>query len=216
MVIFYKHSLRTDFFFQCFFNVLVQCFQCNVLHRLFSRLRIEAPPLSTVQGKCIYTFLKRRISRFNFRSYVLNLVNINIRFFLSKIGSPGGDLSATHAQRALSVRLIYRPSMPKQSNRAGLFIGKMCLSDKIFGSINWPTAAKELIFYNSVQKFLQQEQQAWHEDEQAQIILVHTLSTLFQINSCAVQKLNVIGFTQLQPLHFDANLQMKKSEFLLH
>ena len=46
---------------------------------------------------CIYTFLKRKISRFNFRSYVLNLVKINISFFLSKVESLGTDLSITRA-----------------------------------------------------------------------------------------------------------------------
>ena len=35
--------------------------------------------------------------------------------------------------------------MPEQLNRAGRFIGQMCLSDKILGSIYQPTAAKGLI-----------------------------------------------------------------------
>ena len=52
---------------------------------MFPGLRIEAPPLSTVQGKCIYIFLKQRTRKLNFRSYVLNLVKINVSFFRSKV-----------------------------------------------------------------------------------------------------------------------------------
>ena len=48
----------------------------------------------TVQGKCIYTFFKAENQEIQFRSYVLNLVKINISFFLSKVGSTGADLSA--------------------------------------------------------------------------------------------------------------------------
>ena len=67
---------------------------------MFSGLRIEALSLSTVQDKCIHPFLKRRTRKFNFRSYVLNLiktkivntdVKINISFFLSMVDSPGAD-----------------------------------------------------------------------------------------------------------------------------
>ena len=68
---------------------------------MFLGLRIEAPPLSTVQSKCIYTFFKAENqeiqfpSYVNFHSYVLNIVQININFFLSKGGSLGADLSAS-------------------------------------------------------------------------------------------------------------------------
>ena len=42
---------------------------------MFPGLRIEVPPLSTVQGKYIYTqFVKQRTRILNIRSYVLNLV----------------------------------------------------------------------------------------------------------------------------------------------
>ena len=80
---------------------------------MFPGQKIEAPPLSTVQSKCIlYTFLKLRTSRFNFRSYVINLVMVNISCFLSKVGSPGADLSAFHATIVESSGLIYWPSVP--------------------------------------------------------------------------------------------------------
>ena len=78
-----------NFFFQCllfgtdFFLVLV-----------FPGLRIEAPTLSTVSA---YTFLKQRTRKLNFRSYLLNLVKINISYCLSKVDSPEVDLSASHA-----------------------------------------------------------------------------------------------------------------------
>ena len=53
-----------------------------------SGLRIEAPPLSTVQGKCyihLYTLLfKAENQKIQFYSYVLNLVKINIIFFFLK------------------------------------------------------------------------------------------------------------------------------------
>ena len=93
---------------------------------MFPKVGNEALPPSTVQGKCIYTFSKWRTSRFNFHSYVLNLVNINISFFsfqglLSRgwfIGLPGlsstissADLSAVYAKIVRSSGLIYLPSM---------------------------------------------------------------------------------------------------------
>ena len=46
----------------------------------------------------VYTlFLKRRTRKFIFRSYVLNVIKINISFFLSNVGSPGVDLSTSCA-----------------------------------------------------------------------------------------------------------------------
>ena len=46
----------------------------------------------------VYTlFLKQRARKFNFCSYVLNLVKINISCCLSKVGSPGADLLAFYA-----------------------------------------------------------------------------------------------------------------------
>ena len=61
---------------------------------MFSGLRIEAPPLSTVQSKYIYTFFKAENQEIQFLSYVLNLNKFS--FFEWSI-VPG---------------LIYRPSMP--------------------------------------------------------------------------------------------------------
>ena len=104
---------------------------------MFSTLRIEALPPSIVQGKCIYTFLKRRTSRVNFHSYVLIVVKINKSICLSKVGSSGADLSATRVYQALSVHPINRPSMSEQSNRAGRFIGQACLLDKFFVLVNY-------------------------------------------------------------------------------
>ena len=51
---------------------------------MFPGLRIEAPPPSTVKGKCRYTFLKRKTKKLNFRSYVLNVVKINKSFLSFK------------------------------------------------------------------------------------------------------------------------------------
>ena len=135
----------------------LQTFTCHglsfsmftVLHRLFSlvlmfsRLRIEALSPSTVQGKCIYTFIKQRTSTFNFRSCVLNLAMIN-QFFLSKLLVPGPIYRPPVPSEHISVRPIYRPSVPEQLNRTCRFIGQTCLSDKIFGPIYQPTTAKGL------------------------------------------------------------------------
>ena len=93
-----------------------------VWHRLFSLvlmfsgLRIEALPPSTVQGKCIYTFLKWRTSRLNFRSYVLNLVKINISFFFQLLIIPGS---------------IYRPPVPSEHYQFGRFIGQVYQNSQI-------------------------------------------------------------------------------------
>ena len=111
---------------------------------LFPGLRIEAPPLSTVQGKCIYTIFKAEIQEIQFLYYVLNMVQINVSFCHSKVVSPGSDLSACHPQHELLIRPIYRPTMPQQSNRAARFIDQMCQLDKIFRPINQPTASKWL------------------------------------------------------------------------
>ena len=105
-----------------------QTFFCNVyclsglfsLVLMFPGLKIEAPVSSTVQGKCIYTFLKWRSRKFNFRSYVLNLVKISITFCLSKVRSSGSDfsriertyLSAFGVTIVKSSGPIYRPSIP--------------------------------------------------------------------------------------------------------
>ena len=78
----------------------------------FPGLRIEDPTPSIVQGKSIYTFFKRRTRKYNFRSYVLNLVKINISFCLSKVGRHGTDLSISRAYHAPSVWLIWLWSQP--------------------------------------------------------------------------------------------------------
>ena len=113
----------------------------TVWHRLsslvliFPGLRIEALPLSTV---------KRRTRKFNFHSYVLNLVQINRNVCLSKVGSPGADLLASRAEHVLLVWPTYRPTVPQQPNRAGRFIDQTCQLDKIFRPIYRPTASKRL------------------------------------------------------------------------
>ena len=88
---------------------------------MFPMLRIEASPLSTVQGKFKYTFLKQKTGKFNFRSYALNLVKINV-FFLQRFVVPGpiclartissANLSAKLATIVQWSRLIYRPNVP--------------------------------------------------------------------------------------------------------
>ena len=78
-LIFYKPSPGTDIF--PMFTIWHGLFS---LVLVFTGLRIEAPPPSTVQDKCIYTFLKLKASRFHFSSYVLNLVMIHISLFSFK------------------------------------------------------------------------------------------------------------------------------------
>ena len=74
----------------------------TVWHELFSlvvmlpRVRIEALSLSQYRVTVYTVFFKQRTSRFNFHSYVLTIIKINISFF-SKVGSPGVNLSAFSA-----------------------------------------------------------------------------------------------------------------------
>ena len=63
---------------------------------LFLRLRIETLPLSTVQGKCIYTF-KAENQEIQFLLLCTNPSKDKHKFFLSKVGSTEADLSASHA-----------------------------------------------------------------------------------------------------------------------
>ena len=90
---FYKPSSGTDFLFQCLGLLFGTDFS---LVLMFPGLRIEAPPPIDTTGRCTYTLLKWRTSRFNFNSYVLNLVKINISYYLSRLVITGP---------------IYRPSM---------------------------------------------------------------------------------------------------------
>ena len=101
------------------FPCLLFCTDYFSLVLAFPGLRIEALSLSTVQGKCLYKiskFLTWRTRKLNIRSYVLNLIQMNIRFHLSKVCSPEADLSAIHAQHVLLFRSIYWPSIAQQSN----------------------------------------------------------------------------------------------------
>ena len=121
-IIFYIPSSGTYFF-----HVM---FSTNVLFgTLVLRAENEAPPLSIVQGRCIYTIFKAGNQGFNFRFYVLNLVQINISFCLSKVGSPRADLSAICATTTYW---------------AGRYIDHLCETDKFLGPIYWSTAAKGL------------------------------------------------------------------------
>ena len=141
---FCKPHLARTFVFNVYCVVWTFFFGTQLL--MFPGLRIEAPLSSTVQGtQCIHIFLKQRSRKFNFRSYVLNLLKIKM-FLFSKVSSPWADLSALRAQRALSVRSIYQPYVPQQSNRAGRFSGPPCQLDKTFGHIYRPSAAKGLTF----------------------------------------------------------------------
>ena len=107
------NPLAGEFFFQPFAGHRVNFLQIFTWHGLsllmftvwhglpslvlmFSGLRIEAPPHPQYRVS-VYTLFKAETSRFNFCSYVLNLVKINISFFLSKAGSPGANLSAARA-----------------------------------------------------------------------------------------------------------------------
>ena len=110
-IIFTKLHLAQTFFFN------VYCWARTFsLVLMFPRLRIEAPPLCTVQGKCINTFLKQRTRKLNFHSFVLNLVKIKISFFLSIVGSH---------------RLIYRSAIPSMYYQFGRFIGQACHNSQI-------------------------------------------------------------------------------------
>ena len=62
---------------------------------MFPGLKIETSPLSTVQGKCIYKIFKVDNQETQFLLlHTKPSILINIRFDLSKVGSPEADLSA--------------------------------------------------------------------------------------------------------------------------
>ena len=109
----------------------------------FNVFQLSSAP-STVQGKCIYTFFKAENQQIQFPLLCIKPSKDKHKFFLLKVGSPGANLSATHAQRALSARPIYQLSLPEQSNRVGRFIGQTCISDKIYEPLYRPTTAKGL------------------------------------------------------------------------
>ena len=81
-------------------------FSLVFMFSLFSGLRIEASFHPQYRVSVYTLFLKRRTSRFNFRSYVLNLVKINM-FFLSKVGSPRGRFIGQLCLDQLTVWQIY-------------------------------------------------------------------------------------------------------------
>ena len=101
-----------------------------ILVIVFPRLRIEAPPLSTVQGKCIYTIVKAE--------------NQEIQFPLL-CTKPSIDKHKYVVFQKLVVPIpFYRSSVPQYSNEAGRFIGHPCQVDKFFRPIYRSTAAKGL------------------------------------------------------------------------
>ena len=111
----HEDNLLHTFAWHVFYFSMLTVWQTFSLVLTFGRAENWNSALSTVQGK--YTqFLKRRTRKFNFRSYVLNLVKINIRFHLSKIGNPGADLSTNHATIV---------------NQACQFIGQTCHNSQI-------------------------------------------------------------------------------------
>ena len=121
-IIFYVPSSGTEFF--SMFTVQHGLFS---LVLMFPELRFEVLPLFTAQGKSI----KRRTRKFNFRSYVLNPVQINISFCLSNVGSPEAKLSASRATLL---------------NRAGRFIGHPCHNSRIKWADLLTIRAKQTIF----------------------------------------------------------------------
>ena len=91
-IISYKPSPGMDFF-QCLlfgtdFFLWYSCFPGWEMKLLpYLQYRVSVSTL----------ILKRGTRIFSFHSYVLYIVKINISFCLSKVGSPGADLSASHA-----------------------------------------------------------------------------------------------------------------------
>ena len=88
-LIFYKTSPGIDFLFQCLL------FDTDYFDTHVSRVENwSSAPIHSTELVYIH-FLKWITSLFNFRSYVLNIVKININCCLSKFDSPWADLSAT-------------------------------------------------------------------------------------------------------------------------
>ena len=62
---------------------------------MFLGLRIYAPPLSTIQGKCIYKICEADNQETQFPLLCTKPIHkLNISFHLSKVGSTEADLSA--------------------------------------------------------------------------------------------------------------------------
>ena len=78
--------------------------------------------------------LKRRTRKFNFLSYVLKLVKINISFFFQRLVVLGTIYRPAVPACTISSS-IYQPSMSEQANEAGRFIGQTCQLYQIFGLI---------------------------------------------------------------------------------
>ena len=64
---------------------------------MFRAVRTEAPPPSTVQGKCIYTFFKGENQAIQLPLLCTKPSKDKHKFLLSKVGSPGADLVALRA-----------------------------------------------------------------------------------------------------------------------
>ena len=70
--------LHTVTWHRVYFSMLTVWHGLFSLVLMFPGLKMKDLPISTAQGKCRYTIFKRRTRKFHFRSYVLNLVQINI------------------------------------------------------------------------------------------------------------------------------------------
>ena len=97
---------------------------CFVL--VFPGLRIEASPLSTVQGKCIYKIFKAENQETKFPLLCTKPSIDKHKFSFSKVGSPKADLSAIRGTIVESSGPICWPSV---------------LFRPVFGQIYRPTAA---------------------------------------------------------------------------
>ena len=64
---------------------------------MFLGLKIEVPPLSTVQDKCIYTIFKAENQKIQFLLLCTKRSKDKRKFYLSKVGSSEADLLAIRA-----------------------------------------------------------------------------------------------------------------------
>ena len=110
----------------------------------FPGLIIDAPPISTVQSKYIYTIFKVKIQETQFLLLCTEPSIDNHKFLSFKGGNSRGRYIGHPCHKVESSGSIYRPSVPQSLNRAGCFASHLCQADKFFRPIYQLTAAKGL------------------------------------------------------------------------
>ena len=128
------------FFFPCL--LFITTFFSLVL--VFPGLRIEAPPSSTVQDKCIYTIFKAENQEIQFPFLCTKPSRDKHKLLSFKGWQFLGRFIDNPFHNSQMERTDLSANCAQQLNQAGRFISQPCQLDKIFGPIYRPTATKGL------------------------------------------------------------------------